>query len=85
MSASQIILLRNFREEKSYPSFTDVLVACDCFPFEEVQSFCNCPEISVALINVGVSSGQMGSDKAETGVVVVESNANPPFVSRYSP
>lgn len=65
------MLLWSFREESTHLLLANVLMACNCFPFKKVQPFCNGPEISVAFLDIGVSSCQMGGDKAEAGVMVV--------------
>ena len=51
---------------------------------EEMQAVGNRPVITIPLLKVRMTSGQVSSNKTEAGVVVIESDANSAFVSRHA-
>jgi hypothetical protein len=56
----------------------------DRFSPKEMQAVDNGPIIGIPLLNVRMTSSQVSGDKAEAGVVVIESDANSTFVTRHA-
>jgi hypothetical protein len=51
---------------------------------EEMQAIHDGPIVSVSLIDIPMTGSQVGSDKAEACVVVIEPDANSAFVPRHA-
>jgi hypothetical protein len=51
---------------------------------EKMQAVHDGPIVSVSFINVPMASSKVGSDETETGVVIIESDANSAFVTRHA-
>ena len=54
------------------------------FSPEEMQAIHDRPVVSVSFLNIRMTSSQVGSDKTEACVVVIESDANSAFVTRHA-
>ena len=60
-------------------------MAVDGLTLQEMQPIDDGPVVHIALGYIGMSSSQMRREKTKSGIVVLQSNTNCPFVTRHTP
>lgn len=59
-------------------------MACDGLPLQEMQAAHDRSIVSVALVDVRMSRGEMGSEETETCIMILEPDADCTFVPTHT-
>ena len=62
----------------------DALMAVNGLALQEMETIDDCPIIRIAFGDIGMPSSKVRCEETEGGIMVFQSNANGPFVTRHA-